>query len=142
MKELITPEEAEKLLSNPEVLGLDEEAMPVGKVLIFSVFVGEEEEQLSIASGVPLEQVKTIAAILRNAKVFGAGLDHRADYLGDGGGLALGLDVACGQGQLMRGKPKDGEATWVMTDAGLDYEVSQKWWILLTWFWHIVTQPK
>lgn len=122
--DLLTPEEAEIVLSSKDGCGLEPNSpdMTIGKVLLFSAWVGEDIPQLSIVSGLPETEVFAIAEKLTHAGVFGSGDDHAADYLGDSGGLCLSLDVSCGMGQLRRGDDSTpANQTWQMTEAGLDH---------------------
>lgn len=119
--EILTLEEVEGLLEDPDICGLKSGSheFDIGKVLVFAAFVGEEPEQLAIASGLTLSQVKKIAAALVKNGVFGCGNDLAHDYLEhDGSVICLNCDIACGMGELKRGR-KAGEVTWVMTDKGL-----------------------
>jgi hypothetical protein len=95
--------------------------LDVAKICIFTIWVGENEEQLAILSSVPLDRVRIIAAVLRATKVFGAGLNHRHEYLKDGGNIALQLNISCGMGLMERVGDSKGKATFRITQAGRDY---------------------
>ena len=121
-KDVPTIEQVDTVISDPNICGSEngKERM-VAKILIFSAYVGEDEVQLSILSGLPLEAVKRISAMLKKNGVFGAGIDHHADYLeNESSGVVLNCDIACGTNHLKR-SVKDGEAAWKMTDEGLSY---------------------
>jgi hypothetical protein len=119
---IISPTEAEELLASDDLCGYEvgSDEMAIAKVLLFSMWVGEDDIQLAAVSAVPLPRVREISEKLRSAKVFGAGLNHRSEYMAKGGSIALSCDIACGMGQLRRSH-KDGKAAWQMTDAGLEH---------------------
>lgn len=115
----------ESLLRDQEYCGVaaSDAEINAGKILLFSAYVGEDSEQLAIATGLSLEDVRRISSNLQKANVFGKEVNHSKEYLGnDLSGLALILDIQCAGGHLQRSTPKDnGEPTWKCTEEGLDY---------------------
>jgi hypothetical protein len=120
-EEMLSVEQVEEILLDREVCGLDEEELPVGKVLIFSAFVGEDDAKLVAVSGVPLEQVFSITKMLIKNGVFGVGIDHHKDYFENPHStICLNCDIACGRDMLKR-TTKNGEAHYQMTEPGLKH---------------------
>jgi len=123
--EMPSIEEVETMLTDPDLCGASEIEMPIGKVLLFSAFVGEEDAALAKATGMPLQLVFEVTKILIKNGVFGRDLDHYKDYFEDKkGSIALNCDLACGKNMLQRSE-RDGVAVWKMTEEGTKY-VEQK----------------
>jgi len=113
-----TIEDVKEMLLDPDICGAGEEEMPVGKILLFSAFVGEDDIALSSLTGLPIEEVFSISKTLIKNGVFGAGLDHYRDYfIDDHSAITLNCDIACGKNMLIRGCV-DGEPTWKNTAEG------------------------
>jgi hypothetical protein len=95
--------------------------LSVAKILLFTVWAGEDIEQLSALSGVPLDQTCLIATALRATNVFGKGINHREEYFAEeGGGTALSLDICCAMGLAIRTGGVGPSATFKLTQAGID----------------------
>jgi len=115
----------EKMLRSEDVCGsgASDADIAAGKILLFSAYVGENPEQLAIASGMELSRVQEMVGNLIDASVFGKGLDH-AIYISDdkNSWMTLMLDICCAQGRMARGNPHpDGEPTWKMSEDGIRY---------------------
>jgi hypothetical protein len=108
-----------KILRKQEVCANDE--LPIGTVLIYSAYVGEDERELSRLSRLSMAYVAELCGNLRKNGVFGKQINHFSDYMeSKNGGMTLALDISCGLNLLQRGS-RDGEATYKMTDEGIDY---------------------
>jgi hypothetical protein len=121
---ILDPEEVKSMLGSNEYLGeaSSEDSIAIGSVLIFSAFVGEDPEQLAIASGLTLGMVRGVADRLRVSGVFGIGEDHFCSYFeNENSGIQIICDVQCGEGILRRGEPSNGSPTFVMTPKGIEY---------------------
>ena len=121
--QMLSLEQVDTILADPDCVGLKDgdEDFPIGRILIFSAFVGEDDERLQIATGMPIDLIFKISGTLIKNGVFGKGIDHYHDYFeNDHSGIALCCDMACGKNMLKRGL-KDGEPSWVMCEDGIKY---------------------
>lgn len=121
--EALTLEQVDTILADPKCVGVKEgdDGFPVGRLLLLSAFVGEDDERLQIATGMPIQQIFSITATLHKNGVFGKWIDHYHDYFEDEhSGIILNCDMACGQDMLERSLI-DGQAHWKMIEAGLKY---------------------
>jgi hypothetical protein len=121
--EMLDLEQVDAILADKECVGVgpSDPEFPIGRILIFSAFVGEDEAKLAELAQLPIKQVFEISAILHRNGVFGKGIDHYKDYFEDEhSGICLNCDIACGKKMLQRGQ-QDGKASWKMLEEGLKY---------------------
>lgn len=113
------PHTVRKILRKYDICLADE--IPIGLVLIYSAWIGEDEQALLRYTGLPTETLHPIIHNLIKNGVFAKNLNHIHDYLnGSNPSMLLSLDITCGMNVLQR-STKNGKPAWKMTKYGKEY---------------------